>query len=137
MRPRGEKKHLLLFNCGDYIIAIAEMAPGPLGTNCATFAGMRVAGIPGALAANLGVLTPTFTVCFVVGAFFECFRDSKPLAHAMMDVRPVCFGIIWAVILNLCQTNYFSPSGIDGVNAGIGVLAACPLMKRKDSRCDP
>lgn len=30
------------------IIAIAEMTPGPMGMNCATFAGMRVAGIPGA-----------------------------------------------------------------------------------------
>ena len=31
------------------IIAIAEMTPGPLGLNCATFAGMRVAGILGAI----------------------------------------------------------------------------------------
>lgn len=37
------------------IVAIAEMTPGPLGINCATFAGMRSAGIPGALIANLGV----------------------------------------------------------------------------------
>ena len=28
------------------IVAIAEMTPGPLGINAATFAGMRVAGIP-------------------------------------------------------------------------------------------
>lgn len=36
------------------IVAIAEMTPGPLGLNCATFAGMRTAGLPGAIAANLG-----------------------------------------------------------------------------------
>ena len=41
------------------IVAIAEMTPGPLGINCATFAGTRVAGIPGALCASLGVLAPT------------------------------------------------------------------------------
>ncbi len=40
------------------ILAIAEMTPGPNGYNCATFAGLRTAGIPGALAANLGVLLP-------------------------------------------------------------------------------
>ena len=34
------------------IVAIAEMTPGPLGFNCATFAGIQAAGIPGALAAN-------------------------------------------------------------------------------------
>ena len=45
------------------IVAIAEMTPGPLGLNCATFAGMRTAGIAGAVAANLGALAPTLTVC--------------------------------------------------------------------------
>ena len=30
------------------IVAIAEMTPGPLGMNSSTFAGIRVAGIPGA-----------------------------------------------------------------------------------------
>lgn len=41
------------------IVAIAEMTPGPLGLNCATFAGMRVAGPLGAMAANLGILPPS------------------------------------------------------------------------------
>ena len=45
------------------IVAIAEMTPGPLGLNCATFAGIKAAGIPGAIAANLGVLMPTLTLC--------------------------------------------------------------------------
>ena len=31
------------------IVAIAEMTPGPLGLNCATFAGTRVAGLAGAV----------------------------------------------------------------------------------------
>ena len=35
------------------ILAIAEVTPGPLGLNCATFAGTRVAGLPGAVCANL------------------------------------------------------------------------------------
>ena len=48
------------------IVAIAEMTPGPLGLNCATFAGIHAAGIPGAIVANLGVLMPTFTVAAVV-----------------------------------------------------------------------
>ena len=49
------------------IVAIAEMTPGPLGLNCATFAGIHAAGIPGAIVANLGVLSPTFTVAALAG----------------------------------------------------------------------
>ena len=44
------------------IVAIAEMTPGPLGLNCATFAGIHAAGLPGAVAANLGALSPTLSL---------------------------------------------------------------------------
>ena len=40
------------------IVAIAEMTPGPIGLNCATFAGLRVAGVVGAIISVLGVLMP-------------------------------------------------------------------------------
>ena len=59
------------------IIAIAEMTPGPMDMNCATFAGMRVAGVPGALMANLGVLAPTLTLTLAVAVCFERFRKSR------------------------------------------------------------
>ena len=52
------------------IVAIAEMTPGPLGLNCATFAGMRTAGIAGAVAANLGALAPTLTVTTVLNVIY-------------------------------------------------------------------
>ena len=58
------------------IVAIAEMTPGPLGLNCATFAGMQVAGLSGAMVANLGVLMPTFTICAAAAIFFERFKNS-------------------------------------------------------------
>ena len=50
------------------IVAIAEMTPGPLGLNCAIFAGTRVAGLLGAVCASLGVLSPSFLVGAVVAA---------------------------------------------------------------------
>ena len=61
------------------IVAIAEMTPGPLGLNCATFAGIRVAGLAGALAANLGMLSPTLTVCVAAAIFFERFKSNRVL----------------------------------------------------------
>lgn len=36
------------------LVAIAEMTPGPIAINAATFVGTRLAGIPGALTATLG-----------------------------------------------------------------------------------
>ena len=70
------------------IIAIAEMTPGPLGLNCATFAGMRVAGILGAIISVLGVLAPTFTLCALAAVFFEKFKNFPPLAEGFANMPP-------------------------------------------------
>ena len=88
------------------IVAIAEMTPGPLGLNCATFAGMRAAGLPGAFIANMGALAPTFTLCFVAAIFFEHFRKNKRLAQIMTGVRPACVGLVAGVVIDLVLVNY-------------------------------
>lgn len=40
------------------LITIAEMTPGPIAVNCATFVGLRIAQLPGAVIATLGCITP-------------------------------------------------------------------------------
>jgi chromate transporter len=40
------------------IVGIAEVTPGPIAVNSATFVGYRLAGIVGGLVATLGVITP-------------------------------------------------------------------------------
>lgn len=88
------------------IVAIAEMTPGPLGINCATFAGARTAGIPGALVASFGVLVPSLTLTLLAAIFLVRFKKSRTLGHAMYGVRPVCIGMIFAVIVQQSISNY-------------------------------
>ena len=40
------------------LITISQMTPGPIAINSATFVGIRIAGIPGALIATLGAILP-------------------------------------------------------------------------------
>ena len=115
------------------IVAIAEMTPGPLGLNCATFAGMRVSGLAGAFAANLGILAPTFTVCAIAAVFFEKFKKSRILKHIMLGVRPAAIGLIWAVILDLCYTNYLVDGAPQLACVLIGIGSAIMLLKFKVS----
>ena len=88
------------------IVAIAEMTPGPLGLNCATFAGMRAAGLLGAFVANMGALAPTFTLCAVAAVFFEHFKNNKRLGQIMIGVRPACVGMVAGIIIDLMLANY-------------------------------
>lgn len=113
------------------IVAIAEMTPGPLGLNCATFAGMRVAGIAGALAANLGILMPTFTVCALAAVFFERFKNSKGLKNIMLGVRPMALGIIVGVMISLARTTYLVAGAISMKSIAIGAVSFALLVKWK------
>lgn len=108
------------------IVAIAEMTPGPLGTNCATFAGMRVAGILGALMANLGVLVPSFTLTVLVGFFMSRFKDNPLMEGALTGIRPVCIGLVLSIMVTMSMQNYISWQSVL-----IGAVIALLLWKAK------
>ena len=110
------------------IVAIAEMTPGPLGLNCATFAGMRAYGILGAIVANLGALSPTLTISFLAAIFFEHAKKNEHLAQIMTGVRPACVGMVAGIIIEMAQSNYF-----DLKTFFIGLLDLVLLLKFKIS----
>lgn len=113
------------------IVAIAEMTPGPIGLNCATFTGIRVAGVIGAIVANLGVLMPTFTITATAALFFEKFKSSRWLKDIMIGVRPAALGIILAVMVSLCKTNYLVNDVYSVRAMGIGLLAFVLMYRFK------
>ena len=115
------------------IVAIAEMTPGPLGLNCATFAGMQAAGIPGAVAANLGALTPALTLCAVAAAFFNRFRESRIMQRILVGVRPACLGMVLADLVNLAGNTYLKQGMPHYAAMGIGLLDLVLVVKCKVS----
>ena len=116
---------------GTDIVAIAEMTPGPLGLNCASFAGMQAAGIPGATAANLGVLMPSITLCAAAAVFFHKFRNSRVMQWILVGVRPICLGMVVGVILSLSVSNYWSGAGLNLTGIAIGAVDLFLLLKCK------
>lgn len=115
------------------IVAIAEMTPGPLGLNCATFAGIRTAGILGAMAANLGVLMPSFTLCLIAAIFFTRFKEARLMQNIMIGVRPACLAMVIGVCLTLAPTNYIESGEIAVPSIIIGILDTVLLLRYKVS----
>ena len=48
------------------MLAVSESTPGPLGVNMATYVGFTVAGIPGAVIATIGEVTPSIIVISIL-----------------------------------------------------------------------
>lgn len=113
------------------IIAIAEMTPGPFGLNCATFAGMQVAGVIGGIMAVLGALMPSYSLTLMAAACFARFKTSNVFEQILWVIRPVCVGLLLTVIINLIQTNYFDGGQLNLYKLGIGAAVLILIMKYK------
>ena len=115
------------------IVAIAEMTPGPLGLNCATFAGARTAGTLGAISASFGVVVPSLTLTMLAAVFLEKFKENRLLEEAMYGVRPVCIGLIFAVIVQQSMSNYAGTllGFVSWQAVLIGAVSLLVLMKGK------
>ena len=48
------------------LVSISQMTPGPIAINSATFVGTKVAGLPGAVVATLGNVTPQFILMTIL-----------------------------------------------------------------------
>lgn len=104
------------------MIAIAETAPGPHGTNMATFIGKHVAGLPGALLAVLALMLPTMIIDIIIAGMLDRFRQSQMKDALMRVLRPASAGLIAAAVLVFLQIALASPEA----NWQLSEIAAWP-----------
>ncbi len=69
------------------ITVVAESTPGPIAINCATFTGYKKAGFPGALAATLGIIVPSFAVIYFISMFLDHFLEIEMIADAFKGIK--------------------------------------------------
>ena len=93
------------------IIAIAESTPGPIAVNAATFIGRKVAGIPGAVCATLGVALPSFVIIAVIANILQAFQNVKTIQYAFWGVRAGVLALLLKALWSMfrqCKKNLFS-----------------------------
>lgn len=104
-RELGEKKKWIeTEELLDYI-AISQITPGIIAVNVSTFVGRKRKGVPGAIAATLGVITPSIIIILVIASVLTNFMDNEYVKHAFAGIRVcVCALIINATIKFIKQT---------------------------------
>ncbi len=83
------------------MLAVSESTPGPIGINMATYVGFTVGGVPGAVIATIGEVTPSIIVILIVAAMLKKFRDSKYVQNAFYGLRPASTGLIGAACVSV------------------------------------
>ncbi len=77
------------------LIAIAQAAPGP-NAIFASLLGWRVAGVPGALVATIGLCGPSSVGMFYVHRFWGRFKGARWRTVVQRGLAPVAIGIVLA-----------------------------------------
>lgn len=113
------------------IVAVAEMTPGSLGINCATFVGLRTAGLPGALCASLGVMMPSLTLSMAAAHFIFRLKGNPYLESAMRGVRPASMGMLMAAAVTLGFATFIPEGAIAWNLVGIAVVCGVLLIKKE------
>lgn len=83
------------------IFALAQSVPGAIGVNTAVFIGGRLYGVPGAIVALLGVVTPSILIILIIAQFFVQFQTNPYVASAFNGVRAAVVGLIAAAAVRV------------------------------------
>ena len=86
------------------LIGLAQVTPGPIGFNSATYVGMAQGGLAGSVIASLGVMVPSIVISLVVAIFLRKAADAKWMNLLMKGVRPCVVGIIGAAVIFFAKT---------------------------------
>lgn len=116
-----EKYHYLTAAEFANIVAIAQMTPGPVGLNAATYIGYQQgvkalgdllgvypAGCLGALSGTLGVVTPSLTLVLSAAVFLAAFQENRYVKSVLGGIRPAMLGLIGAAVIFFANTSVFT-----------------------------
>lgn len=109
------------------IIGIAEMTPGPIAVNSATYIGYTTAGVLGAASATLGVAMPSLLIILFLSSFF--FKNSEhPLMKMILyGIRPVIAGLIVVAAITISKTTIVKES-VSGLSFNYWTLIIAAII---------
>ncbi len=105
------------------IMAIAEMTPGPIAINSATFVGIQVAGIPGAIVATLGCILPSCVIVMTLAYIYYRFRGLKMVQGILAGLRPAVVAMIASAGISLVILAFFGQRALPEDLSGIDCIA--------------
>ena len=75
--------------------ALTQTVPGIIAINSAVYIGMKIASVPGAIAAAAGAVTPPFTVILIIASFFPRLDPkNRYLLGVFAGIRAAVTGMI-------------------------------------------
>lgn len=102
--------HLMTMEEFTDLITIAEMTPGPISINSATFVGTRLSGVFGAVICTIGCITPSFVICLALAYFYYKYRNFSGVQTVLGALRPAVVALIGSAGASILMLGLFQGS---------------------------
>lgn len=116
------------------LITISQMTPGPIAVNSATFVGIKIAGIPGALIATLGCILPSCIIVMILAKLYLKYRNLDVLQKVLKRLRPAVIAMIASAGVSILVTAFFGESAVTLTNISwlmVAIFVICYVLLAK------
>lgn len=118
-----EKYGWLTLSAFTNLVTVAEMTPGPIAVNAATFTGLQIAGIGGAAVATLGCISPSLCLVSALAVLYGKYKKNTAFQNVLQILRPAVVALIFSAGLHILRLVAFGEQTIALQNANyIGIL---------------
>ena len=101
------------------LVTIAEMTPGPIAVNSATFVGTQIAGPGGAVVATLGCILPSCIIVTLLAYIYTKYRNMSLLQGTLASLRPAVVAMIAKAGVTILVSAFFISGTIDLVRENV------------------
>jgi chromate transporter len=121
------------------LITIAEMTPGPIAVNSATFVGIRIAGVLGAVIATLGCILPSIIIVSILAYVYHKYRNLTTMQSVLSGLRPAVVALIASAGLSIFLLVAFGgkPYSIGNVEWIGVIIAVSAFVILRKIKCNP
>ena len=119
------------------MLAVSESTPGPIGVNMATYCGMKMAGLPGAVIATFGLILPSIIIILLIASLLTRFRSNRYVLSTMQVLRPVSVGLVGAATWAVLKAALFPAENWDISWMAVGVFVVMLAAALKFQKLHP
>ena len=120
------------------LVTISQMTPGPISINAATFVGLRVAGVSGALAATVGCMLPSCVLVTLLARLYLRYRKLSLLQGVLTSLRPAVVAMIASAGVSILVTAFWDEAlTFAGTNWRLVVIFASSLLLLRRTKLSP
>lgn len=85
-------------------LTLSQSIPGVIAINTATAVGKKIYGLPGAIAATLGMITFPFIIIIAVAKYFSKFQEYPTIQKAFDSIQALTISMILLALTSLYKS---------------------------------